>query len=308
MAILSSSCSNTNVLAIVKRLQISLYNCIFTNHLFKYMCYNECTVLEHNVSVLWRRDVYDCVCVRICTSLTNKCDNMVDEIRSSFEYFHSALRLFWASVVEPSWIIPSQTLPTPYIRERLIQYLQRHDWPSGDGLIVEGIKKRRGGRQEEEIKMGLSARTISSMKWRTTFVALALLAFFTYGPRLRKEREQNWEQFGENQLSNRHICLGPLWFEKPEFELLKSANFSHIRRATSVTRRGRLRPVRRRWKRNLCPKKNWLSKCRWHLCRPWAGLQCFRGGLRGLHCLQNSDETIFEDTRGSRIDKYATLS
>lgn len=48
--------------------------------------------------------------------------------------------------------------------------------------------------------MGLSARTISSMKWRTTFVALALLAFFTYGPRLRKEREQNWEQFGGRHL------------------------------------------------------------------------------------------------------------
>jgi len=48
--------------------------------------------------------------------------------------------------------------------------------------------------------MGLSARTISSMKWRTTFVALALLAFFTYGPHLRKEREQNWEQFGGRHL------------------------------------------------------------------------------------------------------------
>ena len=155
MAILSSSCSNTNVLAIVKRLQISLYNCIFTNHLFKYMCYNECTVLEHNVSVLWRRDVYDCVCVRICTSLTNKCDNMVDEIRSSFEYFHSALRLFWASVVEPSWIIPSQTLPTPYIRERLIQYLQRHDWPSGDGLIVEGSKEEKRGQARRRNKDGV---------------------------------------------------------------------------------------------------------------------------------------------------------
>ena len=47
--------------------------------------------------------------------------------------------------------------------------------------------------------MALSARTISSMKWRTAFVALALLAFFTYGPRLKKEREQNWEQYGENQ-------------------------------------------------------------------------------------------------------------
>ena len=30
-------------------------------------------------------------------------------------------------------------------------------------------------------------------------MALALLAFFTYGPRLKKERDQNWEQFGENQ-------------------------------------------------------------------------------------------------------------
>ena len=59
--------------------------------------------------------------------------------------------------------------------------------------------------------MGLSARTISSMKWRTTFVALALLAFFTYGPRLRKEREQNWEQFGENLLGT--TCL--------EFEFIK---------------------------------------------------------------------------------------
>jgi len=48
--------------------------------------------------------------------------------------------------------------------------------------------------------MGLSARTISSMKWRTTFVALALLAFFTYGPHLRKEREKNWEQFGGRHL------------------------------------------------------------------------------------------------------------
>jgi K+-dependent Na+/Ca+ exchanger-like protein len=48
--------------------------------------------------------------------------------------------------------------------------------------------------------MGFSARTISSMKWRTTFVALALLAFFTYGPHLRKEREQNWEQFGGRHL------------------------------------------------------------------------------------------------------------
>ena len=47
--------------------------------------------------------------------------------------------------------------------------------------------------------MALSARTISSMKWRTAFVALALLAFFTYGPRLKKGREQNWEQYGENQ-------------------------------------------------------------------------------------------------------------
>ena len=47
--------------------------------------------------------------------------------------------------------------------------------------------------------MALSARTISSMKWRTAFMALALLAFFTYGPRLKKEREQNWEQYGENQ-------------------------------------------------------------------------------------------------------------
>ena len=47
--------------------------------------------------------------------------------------------------------------------------------------------------------MALSARTISSMKWRTAFMALALLAFFTYGPRLKKERDQNWEQYGENQ-------------------------------------------------------------------------------------------------------------
>ena len=47
--------------------------------------------------------------------------------------------------------------------------------------------------------MALSARTISSMKWRTAFMALALLAFFTYGPRLKKGREQNWEQYGENQ-------------------------------------------------------------------------------------------------------------
>ena len=47
------------------------------------------------------------------------------------------------------------------------------------------------------LRMALSARTISSMKWRTTFVALSLLAFFTYGPQLRKERERNWEQFGE---------------------------------------------------------------------------------------------------------------
>jgi len=48
--------------------------------------------------------------------------------------------------------------------------------------------------------MALSARTISSMKWRTTFVALSLLAFFTYGPQLRKERERNWEQFGGRHL------------------------------------------------------------------------------------------------------------
>ena len=64
---------------------------------------------------------------------------------------------------------------------------------------------------EKTGKMGLSARTISSMKWRTTFVALALLAFFTYGPRLRKEREHNWEQFGENLLGT--TCL--------EFEFIK---------------------------------------------------------------------------------------
>jgi len=52
--------------------------------------------------------------------------------------------------------------------------------------------------------MGLSARTISSMKWRTTFVALALLAFFTYGPHLRKERQHNWERFG-----GRHLLQEP---------------------------------------------------------------------------------------------------
>ena len=77
--------------------------------------------------------------------------------------------------------------------------------------------------------MGLSARTISSMKWRTTFVALALLAFFTYGPRLRKEREQNWEQFGENQIpiSNNSWDWDHLDLKKTEFVLLKSANFSH---------------------------------------------------------------------------------
>ena len=71
--------------------------------------------------------------------------------------------------------------------------------------------------------MGLSARTISSMKWRTTFVALALLAFFTYGPHLRKEREQNWERFGENLLTIDHINT----WDQPEFEFLKGANFSH---------------------------------------------------------------------------------
>ena len=70
------------------------------------------------------------------------------------------------------------------------------------------------------LRMALSARTISSMKWRTTFVALSLLAFFTYGPQLRKERERNWEQFGE-------YCID-LFYKNLSRGLMSSMDKKHI--------------------------------------------------------------------------------
>ena len=70
------------------------------------------------------------------------------------------------------------------------------------------------------LRMALSARTISSMKWRTTFVALSLLAFFTYGPQLRKERERNWEQFGE-------YCID-LFYKNLPRGLMSSMDKKHI--------------------------------------------------------------------------------